>query len=91
VISVTASRTATPSPTGTQSPTATRTPFTSPSGLAGDLNQDGRVDTLDVQIEINVIFGKEPDNSVVLRADVNRDGIINVQDVQAIVNIMTGW
>lgn len=56
--------------------------------MIGDLNQDGRVDNLDVQLCLQVIFGREGRLEVILRADVNRDGAVNVLDVQQIVNIM---
>ena len=56
-----------------------------------DLNQDGRVNVLDVQLCVNVFLGVETDPEVVARADVNDDGAVNVLDVQRIVNVfLTG-
>ena len=80
---------ASPTPTNTSTPvtptaTATETPpgWTAPE----DINQDGRVDVLDVQLCVNVFLGSQSDPDIVARADVNHDGSVNVLDVQAIVN-----
>jgi len=54
--------------------------------LAGDLNLDGVVDVLDVQLCVNVFLGTETEAEVVDRADVNLDSEVNVLDVQVIVN-----
>jgi hypothetical protein len=52
----------------------------------GDINQDGRVNVLDIQVCVNVFLGSETDPGIVARADVNGDGVANALDVQAIVN-----
>jgi hypothetical protein len=59
-------------------------------GLGGDVNGDGVVDVLDVQLCVNVILGTETDPDIVYRADVNGDGNVDVLDVQEIVNIILG-
>lgn len=59
-------------------------------GLAGDIDLDGLVNVIDVQLCVNVILGSETDPDVIIRADVNTDGSVNVLDVQAIVNIILG-
>jgi hypothetical protein len=55
--------------------------------VAGDLNADGQVNVLDVQLCVNVFLGTQTDPAIVARADVNADGDVNVLDVQRIVNI----
>lgn len=51
-----------------------------------DLNLDGEVNVLDVQLCVNVFLGTEALPEIVSRADVNQDSEVNVLDVQAIVN-----
>jgi hypothetical protein len=76
----------TPTATGTvESGTATSTPDARPTG---DLNGDGRVNVLDVQLCVNVFLGMEDDPDVVAWADVNRDERVDVLDVQAIANVV---
>ena len=84
--------TPTPSETATTPPTATLIPSATPGGpgLPGDLDLDGLVNVIDVQLCVNVILGSETDPDVIIRADVNGDGGANVLDVQAIVNIILG-
>jgi murein DD-endopeptidase MepM/ murein hydrolase activator NlpD len=84
--------TATNTPTDTPAPptaTHTPTPTTTPTLVAAsaDINLDGRVDVLDVQLAVNVFLGTEADPGIVARADVNGDGSVDVIDVQAIVNV----
>jgi hypothetical protein len=65
------------------------TPTPTPqSSLSGDLNLDGMIDILDVQLWINVFLGIETDADLVSRADVNKDGSINVLDVQQLTNLI---
>jgi len=95
--------TATPTPTASAIPTATDTPAatdvapTSTSTLTptpdgarprGDLNDDGQVNVLDVQLCVNVFLGVETDPETVDWADVNRDERVDVLDVQAIANVV---
>ena len=54
--------------------------------LACDLNLDGAVNILDVQVCVNVILGTESATEIVDRADVNEDGNIDDEDLQAIAN-----
>lgn len=60
------------------------------SGLKGDINGDGRVDILDVQLCVNVVLGLEDDPAIAQAADVNEDGVVNVLDVQWTANIFLG-
>jgi len=83
----TATASSTPSATATSVPptalpTATSVSVSEPE----DINQDGRVNVLDVQLCVNVFLGTQTDPGIVARADINGDGAVNVLDVQAIVN-----
>ena len=52
-----------------------------------DLNGDGRIDILDIQLAINEALGAAPCTN----GDINSDGSCNVQDVQSLINsVMTG-
>jgi M6 family metalloprotease-like protein len=90
----TATASTTPSATATATPsrTATATDSPIPSATATsefepeDINQDGQVDELDVQLCIDVFFGTEMDPDIIDHADVNGDGTVDVLDVQAILN-----
>lgn len=50
-----------------------------------DVNKDGRVDALDVQLVRNYILGRANDKAV-LYPDVNGDGVVNAADIQLVVN-----
>jgi hypothetical protein len=84
----TATATNTPDTSEPPTPTHTPTPTDTPSGIPidADVNQDGQVNVLDVQLCVNVILGSETDPDIVAHADVNEDGDVNVLDVQTIVN-----
>jgi hypothetical protein len=58
--------------------------------VEGDLNQDGVVDTQDVNLCADVILGREEKTAIRLRADVNQDDRVNVLDLQKILNIVAG-
>lgn len=55
-----------------------------------DIDQNGKVDALDVQHGINAFLGKEPDPTIVQRADVNGDGVINDSDLKNITIFIFG-
>ena len=59
--------------------------ISSESGLAGDLNDDGVNNVLDVILMVNIVLGLEPFNT---SADMNSDGSVNVLDVVILVNII---
>jgi len=73
----------TPLPTATDTPTATITPTLQP----GDLNLDGAINVLDIQLCVNVALAVETDPAVIDRADLNGDEAVNVLDVQLLVNL----
>ncbi|MBQ3960162.1 MAG: BspA family leucine-rich repeat surface protein, partial [Muribaculaceae bacterium] len=58
------------------------------SGIAGDVNGDGRVNVSDVTALINMILGITPMDQT--RADVNGDTKVNVSDVTALITIILG-
>ena len=84
--------TASPEPTETftpePSPTMTQTPVPSEEPEQGDVNGDGEVNVLDLQLCVNVFLGVETDPTIASRSDINLDGQVDVLDVQAIANII---
>ena len=58
--------------------------------VAGDANEDGEVDVMDITSIINYILGKNPDPFNFDNADVNADNEVNVMDVTAIINMILG-
>jgi hypothetical protein len=54
--------------------------------IAEDVNQDGKVDAVDVQLVINSALGLNPDSN----SDVNLDTAINAVDVQLVINCALG-
>lgn len=81
-----------PTPTATPAPLSTSTPPVTSSEvpMQVDLNLDGGVDVLDVQLSVNVFLGTETDPGIVGRSDVNGDGAVDVLDVQLVVNQFLG-
>ena len=58
------------------------------NGPNPDVNRDGRVDAIDLQIVINAILGLSvPDGA---EPDVNRDGQVNALDLQIVINTILG-
>ena len=88
--SATPAPTEAPVPTNTPVPSATPAPTSAPTPQPTDLNMDGRIDVLDVQLAVNVFLGTETDPEIVARADVNSDGSVDVLDVQIVVNVFLG-
>jgi subtilisin family serine protease len=76
----------TPGPTDSPTPTSTA-PAPTATPQPGDLNQDGSINVLDIQLCVNVALGIETDPGVAARADLNDDGSVNVLDVQLLVNL----
>ena len=59
--------------------------------IAGDVNQDGTINILDVLMGVNIILGVvHPTSSQEWAVDCNADGIINILDVIGIVNVVLG-
>lgn len=56
--------------------------------IPGDVNDDNRVDVMDVTAVINHILGNTPEVFIIEAADLNSDDVINVMDVTAIINII---
>jgi PKD repeat protein len=61
---------------------------TSPS--PADINQDGSVNSIDIQLCVNVLTGQETDPVLAQRADVNNDGVVNSFDIELIVRKIIG-
>jgi len=57
---------------------------------AGDVNDDGLINVLDIQGIIVHILGTELEGDSLLAADYNADGNVDVLDILAIVNIILG-
>jgi len=57
------------------------------SALAADINRDGVVNAVDVQLVINAALGIDIGG---LNADVNGDGFVNAVDVQLVINAALG-
>jgi hypothetical protein len=55
-------------------------------GLPGDINEDGVINTIDLQICVNAAIGVSPNP----RADVNGDGVVDSSDIQQIVKQILG-
>jgi hypothetical protein len=53
--------------------------------LAGDVNEDGLVNIVDVVQTVNMVLGAAEINNL---ADINNDGLINVVDIVLLVNII---
>src|SRR5436305_12722718 len=52
---------------------------------ACDVNQDGVVDVLDLQLVVDAMFGQQSPTS-----DINRDGQLNIIDLQMVFDAATG-
>jgi Zn-dependent metalloprotease len=50
-----------------------------------DVNNDGKIDALDVQIVVNAVL-RIQEKSATLNPDANRDGQVNASDIQVVVN-----
>jgi hypothetical protein len=75
-------------PAGFGSEVAVYVSRTGPVSGPGDLNEDGNVDVLDVQLCANVFLGTETDQEIIANADLDGDDTVNVLDVQLVVNII---
>ncbi len=77
--------------TATAAPTSSLTPIAPPTETppgvfsSADVNQDGLVNIVDVQLCVSVFLGGLSDPNLTARADVNGDGEVNVLDVQIII------
>ena len=51
-----------------------------------DVNSDGKIDALDVQLVVNAVLVAEQSKSATVNPDANRDGSVNASDIQVVVN-----
>ena len=59
-----------------------------PNGIVGDVDGDGKVDISDVNAAINIILEMKTQDDYSGNADLNGDGKVDVSDVNAIINII---
>lgn len=64
--------------------------FTVDNGLLGDLNADGQVNSVDLQLCVNVLLGIENNPEITARADLDNNGEVNAADLQKLVNLLLG-
>jgi subtilisin family serine protease len=62
--------------------------YSSPSGLIGDLDLDGSITVVDLQLLVNVLLGTETRPAIVDRADLDRGGEADTSDLQQLINII---
>jgi len=61
--------------------------YNSTPGIPGDINGDGQVNAVDVQLVINAALGIDIGG---MNADINGDGQVNAVDVQLVINAALG-
>ena len=81
-----------PSETATSVPTSTAAlaPTATPSGLLGDVNDDGRIDPIDAALVLQFSAGILPVLPTFDRGDVNQDGTVNAIDAALILQFAAG-
>ncbi len=80
---ITSSPTATPTMTTSPTATATVTATASPITITGDVNDDGIVNIVDIEIMIDY-YGQT--NPAFVAADLNADGIVNIVDIGIVID-----
>ncbi|OGO51099.1 MAG: hypothetical protein A2148_07000 [Chloroflexi bacterium RBG_16_68_14] len=78
----------TPTPTRTATQTPTRTPTRTPTPPNGDVNKDGRTNSIDATLVLQYVAGLLP--SINQNADVNEDGRTNSIDATLILQFSAG-
>lgn len=59
--------------------------------ISKDINLDGSIDALDIQLCVTVTLGKQQDPGIITRADVNGDQSVNTTDISEILyTILSG-
>lgn len=59
-----------------------------PDALLGDVDGDGEVTIIDVNVLVDIVLGETVDDNVLSRADVNGDKEITVADINTLINII---
>lgn len=62
--------------------------FMTSNPLRGDVNGDGRVDIIDINILINIMLGRDQAEKYDGRAYINDDQVVDIIDINAEINIM---
>ena len=60
------------------------------SGLAGDVNEDGLVDVIDLNLMIEYLLGNNPAGFNISLADLDHNSTINANDMNRLINIILG-
>ena len=58
--------------------------------VLGDVNADGKIDVIDLNILTNIVLGQESADSYNGRADLNGDGKTDIVDVNMVINLILG-
>ena len=58
------------------------------TGIAGDLNGDGKVDIDDVNLAVNLVLENISPDSIAGNPDVDGSGTTDIEDINAIINII---
>jgi hypothetical protein len=77
-------RTCTPSGCNSQSRCVSN-PICTVNVNDGDINQDDAVDSLDIQLCVNIVLGVETDPSLIEAADINNDNVVDLTDLNIII------
>ncbi|MBQ0115691.1 MAG: leucine-rich repeat protein, partial [Bacteroidales bacterium] len=64
--------------------------FPNTSAKKGDVNADGKIDVVDLNIVINIILGSDQASKYNGRADVTGDSKVDIVDVNAVINLILG-
>ena len=59
-----------------------------PSGMMGDLNQDGLINVQDIILSINIILGTSPSDYQLWSGDLNQDGVMDILDIVLLINLI---
>ena len=59
-----------------------------PSGMMGDLNQDGLINVQDIILSINIILGATPSDYQLWSGDLNQDGVMDILDIVLLINLI---
>ena len=54
----------------------------------GDVNADGKIDIIDLNILINIMLGQDKADKYNGRADLNGDGVVDIVDVNNVINLI---
>lgn len=70
--------------------TAQAAPIFASGDTIGDLNRDGTVDIVDINLLINIMLGKTAAGTYPSGGDITGDGQVDIVDINLLINIMLG-